>query len=444
MSRPTPRQQSHARRRPRLHAPALRPTARCIGLTLALVGLPALGGCAGLGNSIGLGRASADQPLAPMPSGRLATAEIEAELALSQRELDAELYTEGARRALLIREARDLEPEQRNRVEELLELGVRGLAETATRSSEMERLRPQDLPRRARAIQATAKARLLLDESKPGLAFETLRQFELVHPAHSLRAEAAELVYRAGVQLYESKARTLLIFKKRDRAAGVFDYLVLQHPSFRDADDAYFRLSELHRDARNLPRAIDRLEDLLVFHPDSSHALEAESLIPRLRLANQERYDYDRGNLERARDELLQWLQRHGPGGTAPAPDLEPTVRAALGACTDSLIRADLATADFYREVERPEGMRLAAARAAEQAARFGHAELEATALAWLREADRLIMGDAVPTGTVGADDLGEDQDQDLDFGDVERGAGDVLDDLEAVLKTIDAGIQDS
>ena len=52
------------------------------------------------------------------------------------------------------------------------------------------------------------------------------------------------------------------------------------------------------------------------------------------------------------------------------------------------------------------------------------------------------MMGFDVPTGAVGADDLGEDRD--LEFGDVERGPGDVLDDLEAVLQTIDPGVQDS
>ena len=352
-----------------------------------------LPGCRASRDLFGLERESGARNL---PSGRLEADEAAAQLAALEADLDRGAPRVGIDRALALREVENLSPEDRNRTEELLEASVRAWVEAAERARDLEGLRASKLPRLPRAVLELGRARLDLDEGRPFEAFGHVRSLELVHPTHPLQTEAAEIVYRSGIELASSTRRTLLLFRDRSRAPAVLDYLVLQHPTHPSCDHAYFVLADQLAANGSLQRAIDRLDELLLYHPTSPYALEAEVRIPQLRMADHLRVDYDRAELVRARRELDTWLARHGgaEAGSATA-ELEQEVRDLLAECVSRLAESDLLVASFYDTVERSEGAVLHAERALALARQSGDDELVARAEQRLEDARALGLAEA-------------------------------------------------
>jgi outer membrane protein assembly factor BamD (BamD/ComL family) len=116
-----------------------------------------------------------------------------------------------------------------------------------------------------------------------------------------------------------------------------------------------------------LDLAIDRLEKLVLDHPDSALRPAAQARIPELRLKLLRSPEYDRGTLLKAEDELKRWLQTH------PAEhELAARVGVQLGDCLRRLSDSDLSIADFYRTVHDDYAARFHAQRAIDEARQAG------------------------------------------------------------------------
>lgn len=315
-------------------------------------------GCASIG--------SVFEPSIPdAPSKRASAEEVERQLALAESELEAGELRDASERCLRLRQVRNLPSPLRERSEVLLEQATVARVSAATRSRDLRSPSAARLPRRSRAIQTVARSRLFLAEGRPYRAFSEIRDLEAAHPGHHLQNEAADTVYQAGLDLSQAKRAWIFLFSKRAQAPGVLDYLVLQHPSFPRCDHAYYLLASLHADDRDIELAIDRLSDLLLYHPASPYAREAELLIPTLRLSDHLRIDHDYAGLVMSERELTAWL---GRVASSEQGELAERARSALFETRRRLVEADLEVAQFYRTVERPEGTTIHAGRARQRA----------------------------------------------------------------------------
>lgn len=337
-------------RRPRTR-PSSRPWPAWAWLVL---GCLLLSGCASGGGLFG-----PDTP--DLPSRRSNAEQVEQQLLRAESELENGQLYDASERCLRLRQVRNLPSPLRERSEVLLERATVQRVELATRSKDLRSPSATRLPRRSRAIATIARARLLLGEGKAYRAFSEIRDLEAAHPGHHLQNEAADVVYQAGLTLAQAKPAWLFLFSKRAQAPGVFDYLVLQHPAYSGCDHAYYLLASLHAEDRDIDLAIDRLSDLLLYHPTSPYAREAELLIPTLRLSDHLRIDHDYAGLVMTERELTSWM---GRSGSADQGDLAERAGAALYETRRRLLAADLETAQFYRTVKRAEGAELHAERA--------------------------------------------------------------------------------
>ncbi len=355
---------------------------------LLVVSLLALTGCAGAGKFFGLEPRVAGSGV---PSGRLDATSAAAQREAIEQDLAAGRPRDAIERSLLLRRDAILEPEDRNQVEQLLERSVRAFVDNAERPKDLDNLRASRLPRLPRAILAVGRAREFLAADRPFEGYLEILDLERDHPSHPLQQDVASVLYDSGIALANSNRKRLGLFPERNRAPIVLDYLVLQHPTYPGCDHAYFVLAELLSDSRDLQRAIDRLSELLLYHPGSPYALQAESLVPRLRLADHLRPDYDRAAVDLARRELENWLSRHGeaPEGSAAA-ELEPSVRESLALALSRLGESDRRVAEFYLTIERPEGARLHAERSLALAQGSGDEDLIAASEAALNRAAEL------------------------------------------------------
>jgi outer membrane protein assembly factor BamD (BamD/ComL family) len=114
-------------------------------------------------------------------------------------------------------------------------------------------------------------------------------------------------------------------------------------------------------------------------HPGSSLAIAAQARVPSLRLKRIRSPEYDRQELERARQEMQEWLVAHSTN------DLEPKVRLELADCLVRLCESDLQISHFYRTVDNPFGAQRHARRAIEEARDSGDAEFLRRAEEWQR-----------------------------------------------------------
>jgi hypothetical protein len=307
----------------------------------------------------GAGLFGADTP--DLPSKRSSAEEVEAQLERAAAELANGQLQDASERCLRLRQVRNLPSPLRERSEVLLEQATVQRVELAQRSRDLRSPSASRLPRRSRAIATVARASLLLAEGRPYRAFSEIRDLEAAHPGHHLQNEAADVVYQAGLTLAQAKPAWIFLFSKRAQAPGVFDYLVLQHPSYSGCDHAYYLLASLHSEDRDIELAIDRLSDLLLYHPTSPYAREAELLIPTLRLSDHLRIDHDYAGLVMTERELTSWL---GRVGSADENELTQRARDALLETRRRILAADLENAQFYRTIKRPEGAELHADRA--------------------------------------------------------------------------------
>src|SRR4030095_13663101 len=102
-----------------------------------------------------------------------------------------------------------------------------------------------------------------------------------------------------GLELSKDHTKFLFFYDRQEDAAEVLEYLILNYPRAPRCDEAYDTLARIYEDDREWSYAIDRLEKLVLNHPDSPLRAQSEANIPRLRLASIESPEYDRGALER-------------------------------------------------------------------------------------------------------------------------------------------------
>lgn len=340
-----------------------------LSLLCACAGLPPEDGALELG-------------LAPIDAS---PATVASQLDAVEAELAADAPWAATRRAIRVREVRDLGGAEANRVDRLLEQSVTLAAERARKSSDFDGIEPEKLPRRARAICTLGEARALLDEGEYFEAFLKIRDLERVHRTHHLRDRAGDLIYESALRLAEDRRRLLWIFRRSTNAPQVLEYLVIQHPMHPRTPEAYLRLAGGYESSGQLQLAIERYEEFLLYHPDAPGSVEAEARVPQLRLDLQLRDDYDRAELLRAREGLERWLDRHADRPEVPE-ELVATVRDDLADALGRLTRSDLSIARFYARVGEPVGCGLHAQRALGLARQGGFPDLEREALALLEE----------------------------------------------------------
>ena len=288
----------------------------------------------------------------------------------SEADVQAGRFGEALTRVTAVQGERNLAPELRNRSDALADRAVDGLDRAGAarpRASELEELARLDLPLRQRSRLTVLAARAHLDEGGRIQAFKLLRDFEENNPGHPERAGASEVVAEAGFSLIADDGRYGLFRRYRSRGIGALELLVVRYPSHPRCAEAYEALANAYVDRGDLDLAIARLEDLLLYHPRDPRAPGAEARLPRIRMERVARDDYDRSELERARDELSAWLERfEGLGdGTDPIlAELTATVRADLARCQLRLANNDLIVARYHRRIDQPFGVRQHAARA--------------------------------------------------------------------------------
>ena len=107
-------------------------------------------------------------------------------------------------------------------------------------------------------------------------------------------------------------------------------------------------------------------------------SIPAQARVPSLRLLKLTSPEYDRQELEKARQELQAWLVTH------TASTLEPRVRLELADCLARLCESDLQISRFYDTVENPFGAQRHARRAVQEARDAGDSERLARAEEWL------------------------------------------------------------
>ena len=332
-------------------------------LLLALAGLPS---CAVLG-----GRS-------PDAIGNATPASAGHHLELAQADLEAGRVERGLERLVELRKVEGLVPEERNRCEELLEGGVARAVEEASGpegdAADLVAIYELDLVPRLKAWAGTRAADRMLAEGRRVDAVKMIRRVERALPSHPERAFAGDVLARAGFSLAADDGRYWLLFRYRSRGVEALEYLVLTYPFDHRCAQAYLTLAQIYEERDELADAIARYEDLLVFHPTSPLAVQAQARLPHVRLERMLRDDFDRTELELARGELEAWLTRYSDH------DLQPWVARQLARCRERLAANDLHHARYYRRIGSPFGARLHAQRALEEAVAAGSAEREAEA----------------------------------------------------------------
>ncbi|MSR61409.1 MAG: hypothetical protein EXS08_03030 [Planctomycetes bacterium] len=286
-----------------------------------------------------------------------------------------------------------LDPDLRAREQSLLDEAARKLFEELADadSDALEELFDSELPERVRAQAGVLCAQRLLAEESRILAYRMVKKVDEALPGHSEWVLAGAVVAEAGLSLIRDDRRYKLLFHYRPRGTQALEYLVLNYPKNPRCPEAYFELSRVYEEDGDLDEAIQRTEDLLLYHAESVYATAASARLPYLRLLRVGRDDYDRSELLRAHVELEDWLRRN------PGHELAAWATDLVRECDTRLVRSDLYLAHFYERTETPFGIRLHAARARELALQTG---LEAEA----EEASAILAGLPVETPAPTAD----------------------------------------
>jgi len=295
--------------------------------------------------------------------------------------------------------AKNLSTVERNNVQSLLEqiatVRIEELSVPGADPDELVELYELELPRQLSVSAAVRAAHLMVEDGRRVKAFRLLERVDTRYPLHHERYAAANLLVDVGLELADDKSKFLWFYNRRNDGISVLEYLVLNAPWEPRCDEAYFKLGQIYEEDGNWELAVERHENLILYHPDSPLRPYAQGMIPHLRLASIESPEYDRNELVDARRELEQWLEQFA--GEVDE-DLERQVRIDL---TDSLRRladSDLGIARFYRRVDNDYGQDFHARRAlneAELAADEKRAD-KARALLTSRVPGEAETGDAV------------------------------------------------
>lgn len=316
------------------------------------------------------------------PFGEIDRANARTHLDQAEADLAAGEYARALAHLEAVREVRSLEPDLRVREDRLIDAAARGRFEQLADASpgELEDLFDSELPERVRARAGVLAAQRMLAEDRRISAFRMIKKVDSALPGHPERVLAGDVLARAGLSLIRDPRRYNLLFHYRPRGVQTLEYLVLHYPLEPHCPEAYFALSERYERIGELDPAIERTEDLLLYHPDSPYAAAASVRLPYLRLCRLRRDDYDRGELLRAHEELVAWLARH------PGHELEAWARELEHECQRRLVKNDLYLARYYETVRTPAGVRLHAERARALALEAGLTEQAEAAQALLAD----------------------------------------------------------
>lgn len=262
--------------------------------------------------------------------------------------------------------AKGLDTATRDHVQRVLEQAaqkrIAELSEPGQDPEDLADLVELGLPRQIAVQAGLAAARRLIEQGERMDAYRLLRKLDKKFPLHHEHRAAGDLMDEIGLALSREKRSFLFFWSTDAQAEEVLEYALLNHPSARQDDLAHLRLAELYEEHDDLDLAIDRLEKLVLNHPDSALRPQAQAHIPELRLALLRSPEYDRGTLLKAEAELERWLK------SFPGHELERRVGLDLADCLRRLCDNDLAIAAFYRRVNNSYGARYHAQRAVDEA----------------------------------------------------------------------------
>jgi hypothetical protein len=325
------------------------------------------------------------------PFGTIQREDARAHLDQAEADVAAGAFARALERLAAVHDVRNLDPDLRAREQALVDAAARGRfgeLEGAD-ADELEELFESELPERVRARAGILAAERLLAAERRISAFRLVKKVDLALPGHAERVLAGDVLARAGLSLVRDRRRYNLLFHYRPRGVQALEYLVLNYPLDAHCPEAYFELSRVYEERGELDQAVERTEDLLLYHPESAYAAAASARLPYLRLLRLKRDDYDRGELLRAEAELEAWLAHH------PGHELESWARELLRESERRLVLNDLSLARYYAKLRAPAGVRLHAERARGLALEAGFAAEAAAAEA--------VLTRLAPTQAVGA-----------------------------------------
>jgi len=279
---------------------------------------------------------------------------VKAEEALARGDLEV-----GVGELVALRKRSGLTPALRERMEHILiDTGLQEIEGSRGDVRALRRIYDSDYPERVRVRAGLLAAEALFAENRPVDAFKMIQRVDRTFPHHPERALAGQILGRVGLHLIDREGRYSLVFRYRTRGIDALEYLVLRYPLDSRCDEAYFALSQHYEKDRELEYALERIEDLLIYHPSSPYAVAAQTRLPYLRLLRLERNDYDRGELQVALGEIDNWLAQHEDH------ELASWVRELASAAAIRLAESDLSLARYYERIDSDEGKKLHARRA--------------------------------------------------------------------------------
>jgi tetratricopeptide (TPR) repeat protein len=276
----------------------------------------------------------------------------------------------------LLREAREIEgltTDEKNRIDLAVERSadarIRELSAPGSDPDDLEELFDLNLPRQLAITAGVRAAKLLLDDGEEVDAYQMIQKVDTRYPpagTHHERVLAGDVLFEGGLRLSRSNFSFLGLFKDKDDAKAILEYLVQNYPQERRCDQAYRRLAKLYEGERLWAEALEKYQDLVTYHLDSPLAPESEWRIPHLRLVALRRPEYDRRELLRALGELDAWLLAHAGN------EFEARARADRDDCARRLAESDLTVANFYSETDKWDGALIHAERALAYARQSG------------------------------------------------------------------------
>lgn len=300
--------------------------------------------------------------------GKLARSEVPAAITSARADLAAGRSEDALDRMRAAANTPGLAPETRDTVQTLLESSaarrIEELSQPGSDPEDLADLVELDLPRQLAVTAGIRAARGYFQEGEGVDAYRLLRRLDTKFPLHHERAAAGDLLVDIGLWLVVHGTGWFGLGHSTDDAIETLEYVVLNHPSTTRCDEAYETLARIYEDDRDWALAVERLENLVLFHPRSERVPRARAHVPHLRLVGIRSPEYDRSELLTARTELERWLADF----TGRQPELERGVRVDLGDCLRRLCDSDVIIADFYARVGKPRGERLHLERAVEEA----------------------------------------------------------------------------
>jgi outer membrane protein assembly factor BamD (BamD/ComL family) len=285
-----------------------------------------------------------------------------------------------------------LDQELRLEVQNVLEATTRAVITQSQDADLLEAIMGVDVPRQLAVEAGLRSAQLLFRAEERMAAYRLIKRMDSKFPQHHERNAAGALLGEIGFNLAEDEGSYGLIFKYRNLAGEVLEYLVMNYPSHSGGDQTLWTLGTLYQEQKKLDLAIEKHQDLLLWFPTSPLAPRAQARIPHLRLMIHGDPKYDRATLVQAHGELQDWLDEYG------AHESESVVRGDLVDATRRLADSDLILAHYYATLGSAEGVQLHARRALAEAREGGDP-------GQIRDADDLLRVWAERGGDLGGSD---------------------------------------